>query len=307
MSLSDCGIDPKGLKHLIAKHVYTLPGTDQQRETFTILLTGSRATGTHTPQSDVDLDVLCPQSVYDSVLAASYRAGLTKSSASFYRHIDDAPRYLGGRPAQFSLTSLDRVADQFRNYEDVPLWIWTNAKVVVDPGDQFQRILSSFRGYPSEVLVRKMKYRSLLSDYWAIDVYPHSQKRDDYLLAAATALTNSLTELLRLFFLVDGRPFPYAEHLLALSAQTTLGARFAPMLQHASHLIVGRECADEQLWTRLDRAFEMLECADTNQDAAGLQEACAAAMIAAGVEPEWVEADYYHIDELLNGMLGPPP
>jgi hypothetical protein len=51
----------------------------------------------------------------------------------------------------------------------------------------------------------------------------------------------------------------------------------------------------------------MLECADTNQDAARLQEACAAAMIAAGVEPEWVEADYYNIDELLNGMLGPPP
>ena len=38
-----------------------------------------------------------------------------------------------------------------------------------------------------------------------------------------------------------------------------------------------------------------------------LENACARAMIAAGVDAQWVEADYANIDELLLGDLGPAP
>ncbi len=38
-----------------------------------------------------------------------------------------------------------------------------------------------------------------------------------------------------------------------------------------------------------------------------LEKAGYEAMIAAGVEPQWVEADFDNIDDLLLGRLGPPP
>lgn len=40
---------------------------------------------------------------------------------------------------------------------------------------------------------------------------------------------------------------------------------------------------------------------------AGLTQACAGAMIDAGVEAAWVKADFANIDELFAGELGPVP
>jgi hypothetical protein len=46
---------------------------------------------------------------------------------------------------------------------------------------------------------------------------------------------------------------------------------------------------------------------DLPAEAKPMWEACTKAMIAAGVDPQWVEADYANIDELLLGELGPMP
>jgi len=304
--LGECGVAPAALRRCIEEQVYTLPGAKRPRGLFTVVLTGSRAVGLHTPESDIDLDVLCPQPAYESVLAASFAADLIKSAQSFFRHIPDAGRYFGERNAHLGLTSLARVEQQFRDYEDVPIWVWSNARIIVDPGDQFGHLREGFQGYPKSVLIRKIKYRWLLSDYWAIDVYPHHHRREDQLLPAAAAMSNAVLELLRFFFLVEGKPFPYAEHLARLSQQTALGRRFFPLLCRIGDLIVGRS-GPAHPWQRLDEAFRLLENADLSPEAQELWEACAEAMIAMGLDPQWVEAGYDNIDQLLSGDLGPPP
>ena len=165
------------------------------------------------------------------------------------------------------------MAREFRNYEDVPLWIWTNAKVIADPHRQFRNIVRTFKGYPKPVLVRKIKHR------W----------------------------LPRLFFLVEGQPFPYAEKLMHLAPQTKLGKRFAPMRGRAVNLVTGKAQPGRNPWKRPETAFELLARSDLRADCRRLEDACAKAMLRAGVEPEWVKADYSNIDELLSRRLGAMP
>ena len=74
--LEGTGVCPADLKRYVEQQIYALPGTDRHEETFTVLLTGSRATGTRRPRSDVDIDVLCPRAVYDRVHAASRKTGM---------------------------------------------------------------------------------------------------------------------------------------------------------------------------------------------------------------------------------------
>jgi hypothetical protein len=202
---------------------------------------------------------------------------------------------------------LDTVAEHFRGYRDTWLWIWTNARIITDPGEQFAQAVDGFAGYPREVLVRKIKYRWLLAGYAAVDIYPHNSRRDEDLAAAAGAILTAANELLRLFFLVDGKPFPYTEKLIHFAGQTALGKEFCPLIRRAIDLVVGRGCADQPIWQRCDEAGGLLMFSDLPAEAKPLWEASTRAMIAAGVEPEWVEADYRNINELLRGDLGPAP
>jgi GrpB-like predicted nucleotidyltransferase (UPF0157 family) len=310
MHLTDTGIDPAILQRYLDEQIYTLPGVSNQREAFTILLTGSRALGTWGSASDVDLDVLCPREVFTAVLPAAFGRGLIKTPTTNWFSLprEGGEQYYGaerGRP-HFSLTPLDQVARQFAEYEDVPLWIWTNARVIADPGGQFARIRDTFAGYPRELLIRKIKYHWLLYDYAVVDIYPCHHHSDDDLLPALTALTTALNELLKLFYLLDGQPYPYTEKLLPLADRTTLGRQFVQFFRQLIGLIFGTESLELPLWQRLDRAGYLLADYES-PDCKRLEDACAQAMIAAGLDPAWVEADYDNIDELLWGELGPVP
>ncbi len=305
------GIDATALERFINEQIYTLPGTCSHRDAFTVLITGSRAAKIHTHTSDVDIDILCTPPVYESVRRASFEAGTIKSERGFWFVLRDDKwdRYFGkemGHP-HFSLTSLAKVEEHFRNYEDVPLWIWLNAEVIADPKEQFRRIRNSWHGYPPDVLVRKIKYHWLLAGYYEVDAYPHHHSQDDQLLSASVAILDAVNELLRFFFLVEGRPFPYTEKLVQMARKTKLGAEFIPMLQHVVDLAVGKAGGGLAVWERLDKAFETLCCYDRSEECRRLDDACAEAMIAAGVDPQWVKADYDNVEELLMGELGPIP
>lgn len=311
-ALRGTDIDPSALKRYIEEQIYSLPGTDRHREEFSIILTGSRAVGTHADDSDVDIDVICPQTVYDEVHRASLESGIITSPTSFWRPLreENWERYFGkerGKP-HFTLQSLETIKEQFEKHEDVPLWIWTHARPIEDPEGQFREISESFRGYPKDTLIRKIKYHWLLAGYWAIDVFPLHPKPDEDLLAAVSALSNSICSLLRFFFLVECKPFPYTERLMRHAASDTeLGRRFSPMLRKCADAIAGHTKLPGNVWSRLESVFDRLHCCDKSEDARRLSEACARAMITAGVERNWVEADYDNIDELLQGRLGVPP
>jgi len=84
-------------ERFLNEQIYTLPGTCSHREVFTVLITGSRAAGIHTPTSDVDIVVLCAQPVYESVQRASFDAGIIQSERGFWFVLrdDNWDRYFG--------------------------------------------------------------------------------------------------------------------------------------------------------------------------------------------------------------------
>ena len=175
----------------------------------------------------------------------------------------------------------------------------------IDPGGQFSRLRDSFQGYPRDVLQRKIKHRWLLAMYAGIDIFPHHHAGDDDLLPALLGVTMMVTELLRFFFLVEGKPFPYAERLIRLAPTTALGREFHPYLQQVIGLLAGKAEPAWEPWQRIDTAVAMLLDADRFPEARRLEEAGCVAMKAAGVDPCWVDTDYDNIDELLWGELGP--
>lgn len=305
------GISTAEIQRYIEEQIYTLPGVEHPESRFTILLTGSRATGTYSDGSDVDINVLCPQPAYEKVHAAALQAGIVKTPKSFFAIVPktDWQRYFGAekhRP-HFALTSLEQAKGHFAEYRDVWLWVWTTAKIITDPNGQFQNIANAFHGYPKTVLVQKLKYHWLLAGYYSIDVYPLSSEKDDTLLPAAMGLTSTAMELLKVCFLVEGNPFPYAEKLMRLALYTELGKKIVPTIQKAVELILGKVEGEKELWRRLNDAFDLLNSYDVSEEHRRMFDACCKAMRSAGVDPDWVEADYDNIDELLLGELGPIP
>jgi hypothetical protein len=305
------GIALADVERYIDEQVYTLPGAESAREAFTVLLTGSRATGTYSQTSDVDISVVCPQSVYDKVLRASLDAGIITTPKSFFakRPDTDWGHYFGSEKGRthFSVNSLRHVADHFTDYRDVWLWVWTTAKIIRDPNGQFGCIIDAFDGYPQDVLVRKIKYHWLLAGYWSIDVYPLSSHEDDTLHPAAMGLLNTVNELMKVCFLVEGKPFPYSEKLMRLVDTTRTGRQVQPILQKAVDLVLGRKDGERQLWERLEDGFRILNCYDESEENRQLYDVLTVALREAGVSPDWVKADYANIDELLLGELGPVP
>ena len=309
--MTDTGIESHALRRYIEEQIFSLPGVDGPRECLSVILTGSRATGAFTPESDVDLEVLCPREVCEAVQQACFEDGLSESYSRrfFVLPKQDWRRYFGpsvSRP-HFSLTPLEDVARAFREYDDVLVWIHTNARVIHDPGEQFKNIVGRFAGYPRDVLVRKLKYRWLLAAYWSIDVYPLHHSREEDVAPALAAIPNAVHEWLRFFFLAEGKPFPYTERLVTYGPSTRLGRQFTPHLLSTIRLALGQEWPDKDVWTRLDEACRRLCDSNGCPDFGRMEEAGGQAMLAAGVEPEWVEADYGNIDELLMGHLGPVP
>lgn len=94
---------------------------------------------------------------------------------------------------------------------------------------------------------------------------------------------------------------------MRLVGDTKLGRTLGSILAQPVDLVLGKSEPDRELWQRLKEAFEILNCYDLSEKNRMLHDAFANAMISAGVEPDWVEADYDNIDELLLGELGVPP
>ena len=113
--------------------------------------------------------------------------------------------------------------------------------------------------------------------------------------------------MLKVFYLLDGHPFPYQEKLLPLAERTTLGRQFMPFLRRVLGLMAGTASPELSLWQRLDLAAQVLGDYDKSPDNNTMEDACARAMIAAGLDPAWVAADFDNIDQLLWGELGPVP
>lgn len=306
------GVDWNDLWRYIDEQIFTLPGITNHKEKLTVLLTGSRALGTYSYNSDVDIDIICTRETFENIQHAMYQKKLTPNTRqAFYQLPTDGwDKYFGKEVSQphFSITPIDVIEKQFKNYDDVGIWIWTNAVIINDPLKQFKTIIENFKGYTDDVLFKKVKYRYLLSLYWLIDGYPHHHKdKDEELFSASLSILNGIYEMYRLFFLLDGKPYPYAEKLPIYVSSTKLGKQFKAFLDKAINMTLGNGYENIPIWDRMDNVIEILLYGDRSREARELSEACDNALLSLGIDAEWVDSGYDNIDELLHGCLGPTP
>lgn len=305
------GVSWESLGRYIEDNIFTLPGIESHRDKLTVVLTGSRAIGTYTDSSDADIDVICSKEDYDFIQAEMYKRKLTPNIKQGFYNLpkENWDKYFGegvGRP-HFTITPIDVIKRQIEEYQDTPLWIWSNALVMNDPNNQFRNIIDKFQGYPQDVLIKKIKYRYLLSSYWFIDGYPHNHSRNEDLFSASLSLLKGIHELYRLFYILEGKPYPYTEKLALYVTETKLGQRFKPFLDRIVNMVIGVDEKGLSSWERLDKAIELILYGNISPEANQLSDACDASMIDVGVEEDWVKAGYDNIDELLYGELGPTP
>ena len=307
-SLTVSGLSDQAVDRFITEQVSTLPGVAGRSKDISVFLTGSRALGIHGDHSDIDIELVCDQAVYNDIHKACFNAKLVTSRVSFFMRFPStiAADYFGQKVGgvHLSLIPLERIERQLSNYEDVPMWIWQNAAMVIDPKMQVELVVNKYQKCPEDVLVRKIKYHWLKAGYWLVDVYPQQHKIGGDMIAATSALVNAMHEYMRLFLLVESRPYPYVKRLTKIASGTMLGRKFCGLFSQLTASILSGGRDEQEVWDRLDAAFRRLSCCDLSKDAMKLWEQCGHMMVAAGVNRDWVEADYDNVDELLTGQLG---
>ncbi len=310
----DIGVSYVDLAKYIDEQIFTLPGIDNHREELTVLLTGSRALGQFSESSNVDLDVICSLEVYEKIQEEMLDKGRipSKDHAFYYLPDENWERYFGdvvGR-VHFTLTPIERLKEKFLAYDDVAMWIWTNALVIVDSKSIFKDFIDEFNGYPKDVLIKKIKYRYLLAHHWLVDGFPHNhQRKQEELFSASLSLLNGIHELYKLFFLLDHKPFPYSEKLPFFVNKTRLGEEFELLLTRIINLTLGYgfEFESIPIWERLNISIESLLYDDSNPDSMKLSREIDRLLLENGVDEKWVRGGYDNIEELLYEKLGPSP
>ncbi len=287
----------ESIKRFVFNEILVMPELSEYKNYLNVYLTGSRASGGYSDKSDIDLDILCPQDIYEKIQERFFRSGKTHSiKASFYTLTDiDYQSYFGdiGNP-HFSISPQEKILSKLREFDEVQMWIWSNAKIIINNGSIFNE---EFFIFPKNILIEKLKKYYMDFLYNIIDVYPSHEDSNEMKHIAVYSIYNSLINLYRFSFLAEGKPFPYTEKLVTHIKTTKFFKELADVFQGIYSLLENISGADT--WDKLERCRGMLCYDDKYESAAKLSDLMDKAMLENGCEAEWVAAGYDNIDDYL--------
>jgi hypothetical protein len=276
------------LKRFIKERLFQYPELAECQDNLSIVLAGSRAIGYCTPVSDYDLLGLCDGPTYARVLKRTGRdssvAGIDISVAR------DEAKQLLDREVDVAIYEVDRIQRAFHEYNDVVLWIWTNAKVITDPCHIVSELQASFQGYPKEILEKKLKQhflRDLHLSVHGLTYIPESQN----LFAVLNTMTSKISEMCKICCLLEGKPFPYEKWLLRASAETRIGKRLISIFEQVLTTLSRLNNDLMGNWAEVRTAIDAIDT-----------EACdiiEAALVSWGIDRSWLEHSYYHRHNVL--------
>jgi hypothetical protein len=281
------------LDRYIRDALYTHPALAEARGKIGLALAGSRAVGYQVPSSDYDLLGVCDGETFARM---GERAGYDPSARGV--HIltgqEEVQRRFGIE-VDVDIYPASRIRDAIRAHNDVVLWIWTHAQVIVDPDHAIAGLKSAIRPYPRIVLERKIKAH-FLRDFdlsvHGITYRPASQN----LFSVVHALGAKVAEYCRMCCLLDGKPYPYDKWLLRACEETHLGKRLAPILRRVLATLTHLDNDLERSWPAVRQAIDALDT-----------EACEIleeAMVTWDIDRAWIDNAYHLLDDTLYGSLG---
>lgn len=270
------------LGHFIDEKLLQRPELKECRNRLAIVLAGSRAVGYHTSASDYDLLGFCDAPTYARLLR---NTGHDPSVAGIDISVDrkEAKQMLG-REVDFAVYEADRIQHAFQEFNDVVLWIWTNAQAIVDPCHAVSKLQASFDGYPKNILEQKLKQHFLRDFHLSVHgLTYHPESRNVF--AVLNTLTNKIGEYCRMSCLLDGKPFPYEKWLLRACGDTRLGEHLLPIFES---VLATLTCLQNDLpgqWPKVREAIDAIdtEACDTLEDA----------LVSWGISKTWLDRSYH--------------
>ena len=293
------------IKEFVINEIFVMLELSGYKDKLNVYLTGSRAAGGYTDKSDIDLDILCPQDIYDKIQENFLKSGKTPSiKASFY-HLNDIDyrAYFGdiGNP-HFSITPQEKILAKLKNFDEVHMWIWSSAKLLIDNG-----ISSVFNDslfvFPKDILIEKLKKYYMDFMYYIIDAYPNSDTSNDMKHIAVYSIYSALLSIYRFSFLAEKRPFPYTEKLVTHVKTTQLYAAFANVFQEIYELL--ENINGEDAWEKIEKCRGMLCYGDVYECSEELEEFMDGIMLESGCDKEWIDAGYDNINDYLLSPFSP--
>ena len=257
-----------------------------------LVLSGSRAVGYHVPSSDYDYLALCDRPVYDDI---ARRAGLEREVTRINLPVDkEQIRRQFGIDAEIAAWETERIERAFSEFNDVVLWIWTNAKILFDPANRVETLQRSVTGYPRDVLERKLRAHYLTDFHLSVHGITYRYESQN-VFSVVHALGAKIAGFCRLCCLLDGKPFPYEKWLLRACQETTTGSLLSPHLERALGNVTR---LGDDLVERSELVKQAVYALDT--------EACdilEAALVEWGFDAKWIETAYADLGDVLLGLI----
>jgi len=276
------------LERYVRDALFEHPVLSGARDRISLVLAGSRAVGYDVPSSDYDLLGVCDAETYARIRAQAGRAPPVKGVHILTDKEDVQRRF--GIEVDVDIYEARRIREAIQAYNDVVLWIWTHARVIVDHGNTIAGIKEAIRPYPRDVLERKIKAH-FLRDFdlsvHGITYRPESQN----LFSVIHTLPVKIAEQCRICCLLDGKPLPYDKWLLRACEETRVGKRIAPIFGRVLTTLTHLDNDLEHSWPAVRKAIDAID-----------SEACEIieeAMVAWGIDRRWIDDSYHLLDETL--------
>lgn len=221
-----------------------------------ITLTGSFAAGLGGRGADVDVKVLCPPTLYETVkheLVAGGRIGET----------DDPEEEFADLVGDYTLESLSAVWQQVQAYHDMTaLFIYGNLVHLAGDRGLLDPLISHCRNVPPAVLKREIETERVTMDQ-ALYAFLRSFQNTDP-VARMLARAGMVRAAMRLAFLVEGIAPPYDKHLFRLLPRITRGQDMAELI----HRFLGEssEAFEEAEYARVAAAEDWHAMYDAASD-----------------------------------------
>ena len=251
-------------------------------------MAGSRSVGYEVPSSDYDFIVTSETDVFAGIAKL---AGKGNDAIGIDIPVDrESVKREFGIEVDIAVYDFNRITRAFSEYRDVVLWTWTNAKTLLDPDGRVAALQQSFKGYPREVLERKLKKHFLNDFHLSVHGLTYRHESEN-VFSIVYGLSAKVAEFCRLCCLLDGKPFPYEKWLLRACKETTTGIKLSPFLDKA---ISGVTRLDGGLVRNSELLSEAVRALDT--DACDILEK---ALVEWGIERKWIKDAYGHLEDVI--------
>lgn len=292
-------ISIESIKEFVINEIFVMPEISEYVKYLNVYLTGSRAIGGYSDKSDIDLDIICTQNIFDKIQENLFCSGKTHSIKASYYSLNniDYRAYFGDiESPHFSISPQEKILVKLKNFDEVHMWIWSNAKIIIDNG--ISSILEkSLFYFPQDILIAKLKKYYMNFLYNIIDTYPSHDNSNDMKHIASYSIYNALINLYRFSFLAEKRPFPYTEKLITQVKTTNIYKECAGIFHEIYSLL--ENISGEDAWDRLEKCRGMLCYDDVYESSSKISELMDNALLELGCEAEWVSAGYDNIDDYL--------